>query len=305
MQLTHLSLFSGIGGIDLAAEAAGFVTVCQCEQAAYPVSVLEGRWPGVPRFSDIQSLTKEAFYERTGQKELTLLSGGFPCQPFSSIGRKRGFADPRYLWPQMCRVIEELRPHFVLGENVANFVNMGLEKTLADLEAAGYEAGVFVLPACAVGAWHERSRTFIVGADVSHSPCLRHGREDGHGKDVHEPKGIVPQGEEERGVDGEPLPGGVLSGGGRACGGAHQPGMGGVDHGIPAGMDGSTLWAAEPAGIPRIGPDVPDRAKRLKALGNAVVPAQVYPILKCIADIETGKCREWCVRERRQIPEES
>lgn len=305
MELTHLSLFSGIGGIDLAAEAAGFTTVCQCEWADFPASVLERHWPDVPRFSDIRSLTREAFCERTGRRKVTLLSGGFPCQPFSSIGFKRGFADPRYLWPEMCRVIEELRPRFVLGENVANFVNMGLEKTLDGLEAAGYEAGVFVLPACAVGAWHERSRAFIVGADVSHSPCIRHGCVERFGKGICEPQRGVSQEAEKRFLDGVPLGNGVFSGGGDACGILYQPGMGGMDDGVPEGMDGARLWAGETEGTPRIKPDEPGRPKRLMALGNAVVPAQVYPILKCIADIETGRCREWCVRERRKITAES
>lgn len=161
-KMTHLSLFSGIGGLDLAAEWAGFTTVGQCEWADYPTKVLEKHWPDVLRWRDIRTLTKESFYGQTGLRTVDVVSGGFPCQPFSVAGKRRGKEDDRYLWPEMLRVISELRPAWIVGENVAGIVNMALDQVYADLENEGYAVQTLIIPACAVDAPHRRDRCAIV-----------------------------------------------------------------------------------------------------------------------------------------------
>ena len=153
----HLDLFSGIGGFATAAGWCGITTVGFSEIDAYASAVLQKHWPNITNYGDIRNLTKATIPQR-----IDLITGGFPCQPFSVAGKQQGRADARDLWPEMFRVIKEFRPSWVIGENVAGFVKMELDRTLADLESEGYTARAFIIPACAVGAPHRRDRVWIV-----------------------------------------------------------------------------------------------------------------------------------------------
>lgn len=168
--LTHFSLFSGIGGLDLAAEWAGFRTIGQVEKDDYANKILGKYWPDVPRWEDIKDVSIHTVREAGIEHAPTVLSGGFPCQPFSCAGIQKGTRDDRYLWPEMLRVVQELRPAWVVGENVAGIINMALDDVCSDLESAGYSCRAFVIPAAGVGAPHMRDRVFIVahsGSDAS------------------------------------------------------------------------------------------------------------------------------------------
>ena len=307
MALTHLSLFSGIGGLDLAAEMAGMRTVGQCEWADYQTKVLEKHWPDVPRWRDIRTLTGDSFYERTGLRTVDVISGGFPCQPFSLAGKRGGEEDDRYLWPEMLRVIRELRPTWVLGENVPGIINLALDTVLSDLENEGYTAQPFVVPACGVDAPHRRDRVVIlahahgkqlgrVWTQSSTEKDAGEGPDHGRGKDeppVWELGKDRPEtdrmadGVHERihstasDADSDRLQGRMyktVSGGGQI----RQP--------SPQSLRIHSPWEnwTDESGVGRVADGVPSRVDRIRSLGNAVVPQQFYIFFKLIADIEEG-----------------
>jgi len=157
----HGSLFSGIGGFDLAAEWMGWENVFHCEWMPFPRKVLNHYWPNSISYEDI---TKTDFSIHRGS--IDILTGGFPCQPYSSAGKRLGKEDQRHLWPQMLRAIREIEPTFVVGENVRGLTNWNgglvFEEVCSDLEACGYEVQPLLLPACAIGAPHRRDRVWFV-----------------------------------------------------------------------------------------------------------------------------------------------
>lgn len=165
-KLTHLSLFSGIGGLDLAAEAAGFVTVGQIECADFPRKVLEKNFPDVERWRDVRQFTVDDFRQRTGYSTVDILSGGLPCQPHSLAGKRLASRDERDLWGEMRRIICEIRPRWVVAENVLGLLSSEHGRffagVLRDLSDLGYTVGWCVLSAAAVGALHRRERIAIV-----------------------------------------------------------------------------------------------------------------------------------------------
>jgi DNA (cytosine-5)-methyltransferase 1 len=159
--MTHGSLFSGIGGFDLAAQWMGWENVFHCEWNEFGKKVLHHYWPQSISYHDI---TKTDFTIHRGK--IDILTGGFPCQPYSSAGKRKGKEDERHLWPEMLRAIREIQPRWVVGENVLGLVNWSgglvFHEVQADLEAAGYEVWPYVLPAVSVNAPHRRDRVWFV-----------------------------------------------------------------------------------------------------------------------------------------------
>ena len=352
-----LSLFSGIGGLDLAAEWAGMETVAFCEIEPYAVKVLERRFQGIENHGDITRFTNRTLRELGGSPfhrfkcpadyngTIDVVHGGFPCQDLSVAGKQKGLSGERSgLWFEMLRVIAECRPAFVLAENVRGAVNLALDTVQAGMEDEGYKVWAFVLPAAAFGAPHKRERLFVIGvrSDVAHAFAERLQRgERGYAFLEQGAPALEPASERCEGglwptpcVHGNYNRRGLSENSGdglatavakmwptpkrqNANGGPCRHGDGGLDlqtaangtlnpawveilMGFPLGWtdldcDEPEPWPGWPALMgesqypyepPRVGTGIPNRAKRLKALGNAVVPQQAYPIFKAIMEVE-------------------
>jgi DNA (cytosine-5)-methyltransferase 1 len=250
LDMRHGSLFSGIGGFDLAAEWMGWENVFHCEWNEFGQRVLKYYWPNAISYADI---TKTDFTIHRGT--IDILTGGFPCQPYSSAGKRLGKEDDRHLWPEMLRAIREIQPAYVVGENVRGLTNwnggMVFDEVQADLETQGYEVTPFLLPACAVNAPHRRDRVWF----VAYSECSRSQREI---QDIRQIKSAIPK---------PSIQNGPLVPAERTELFRNDAKLRQYD-GLPAGMDRKTFSKLYTDSI--------------KAYGNAIVPQVAFEIFKAI-----------------------
>jgi DNA (cytosine-5)-methyltransferase 1 len=299
-KLRVLELFAGIGGFSLGLErAGGFETVAFCEIEPYCRAVLAKHWPGVKQYDDVRTLTADTL--RSDGIAVDVICGGFPCQDISFAGKRAGLEGARSgLWREYARLIGELRPRFVIVENVPGLLNLGMGAVLGDLSALGYGATWDCIPASAVGAPHRRDRVWIVAyarSEQHKSGCASIGRETAkefsystdaaskrcaeagqfrYGKrqervasiceDVADAGSSRLQNDKGRGTGPKRNGDGAFDGG---CG------LSGRDHD----------WSFEPD-VGRVAHGVPARVDRLKALGNSVVPQIPELIGKAIMQAE-------------------
>lgn len=356
-----LSVCAGIGAIDYVwTHWLGQAIAGQVERDPFCRAILAKHWPDVPRLDDIREVRGNEF------GPVDLVAGGIPCQPFSYAGNRHGAADDRFLWPEAFRIVQRCQPTWVLVENVAGFISLALDQVQADLASAQYESQAFVLPACAVGAPHQRNRVFIVAHaccsrqwEWPHQPqcqpkCNRpsNARSNGQETAMADPDGVRQrtwwpkqprqQGAMEASGSGASRVAHTNCSGWEECHAAalatipcyrawntrtsgavaysagsgsqigsrptrtdnqphpssrecSQPGMGRSVDGFANRMDG-TQWPALP-GEEQYEWEPPRttrergayRRQRIAALGNAIVPQQVYPLLAAMVAIEQQK----------------
>jgi len=305
--MRHLDLFSGIGGFALAASwiwGAKHGIVGFCEIDSFCQKILKKHWPEVPMYSNIKELKGDQF------DAVELITGGFPCQPYSVAGKRAGAEDDRHLWPEMFRIIREVRPGWIIAENVPGIVNMELDQVLADLEGEDYTTETFIISACAVDAPHRRDRVWI----VANSKQFRRGgrnNEDGAKREIQTTgsrseckSGILADNGLSQPME---LPGGIktcrdgIGDGGKTISNSNGNGssfreLRGASHetqgveiltpepfylfnGEPA------KWQPEPR-LGRVADGIPNRVDRLRGLGNAIVPQVAAVIMRIIKEAD-------------------
>ena len=307
-----LDLFSGIGGFSYGLDKVGFKTVAFCEMDEYCKLVLQKHWKGVKIYNDVKELKGEEIIKEHGTIDIVV--GGFPCQPFSIAGARKGTDDNRHLWPEMFRIIKELKPRWVIGENVRGIVSiqngMVFENVCTDLEGEGYEVRAFNIPAAGVGAPHKRERIWIVansrrtlrqGSELERENANEGGQENAnqHQRSSGTPEHNVAntntrlskQSNQEVQARGNTL--NSSSGDVANTNGERQQEQCGTESVQKEGNESQrsssqarhTGWESEPD-VGRVAHGLSGRVHRLKALGNSIVPKIAEEIGRAIAIAE-------------------
>ena len=281
--MKHLDLFSGIGGFALAARWAGIETVQFVEIEPFAQKVLNKNFPNIPIHDDIKTFKADEF------SGIGIITGGYPCQPFSQAGQRRGEKDDRHLWPEMFRVIREARPDWVLAENVAGHVSMGLDDVLDDLEGEGYITQSLIIPACAKDAKHRRDRVWIVANSEGVGNRRDTGKANGEKASIQGQKVKIQSGltlECSSKDDGRTLAN-LHDSGRKVHGGVwgRQSEVWSRKMQVAKCSSGTgrEVWAVEP-NVGRVAHGIPSRVDRLRGLGNSVVPQVAYEIMKGFYD---------------------
>jgi len=242
---THVDLFSGIGGFALGARWAGVQTVAFCDTDEYAKKVLRKNFEGVPVFHDVRDFPSDEF------SRPWLLTGSWPCQPFSRAGNRRGDSDDRHLWKEMFKIIRSSRPVWVIGENVTEFIEMGLDEVLSDLESENYSVQTFSIPAAAINAPHKRERIFVVANSGRFEVDSLLDASSSKGSKETAPKRIQESSDSDRNRD----------------------------------------WIRRSEQIferrmDRVSDGIPSRLDRMRTLGNAIVPGIAFEIINMMIQVE-------------------
>jgi len=323
MAFKLLDLFSGLGGFSLGLERTGyFKTVAFCDNDKYSKLIINKHWKGKKVYEDVREITKQRL-KADGIELPDIITGGFPCQPFSVAGKQKGTSDDRHLWPEMFRIIKELTPRWIIGENVKGLVNlqdgMVFETVCTDLEGEGYEVRAFNIPAAGVGAPHRRERIWIVGHSKHNGSStteikrrdnkINDGAQEGTNKTsefkranrssnneiMEDSRRALRQGTELRETNEDEVregyadqhqrPGSTSeSNVANASAGRRAPQEGEIQT-RGNGTEHQGWWSTEP-NVGRVAHGVSGRVYRLKGLGNSIVPQIAEEIGKAIIEAE-------------------
>ena len=275
-----LDLFSGIGGFSYAAErlVGGYETVAFCEYDQKAQQVLRKHWPETEIIDDVRTLADDADRFRG---LVDIICGGYPCQPFSQAGKRLGDQDDRHLWPAMLAVIKAVRPTWVVGENVAGHISLGIDEVLSDLEAANYTARPFVIPAVAADAPHRRDRVWIVAhSDDAGQPASQRARQDNRNQSWNDTWGGGPNVANARCQRQRT----------KGCQSDCQSINSETTKQRPKARDrfADSCWWPTESDVGRVAHGVPGRVDRLKQLGNSIVPQVAARILYAIKEAHEG-----------------